>query len=221
MEGLPILFSDLYNKFILRDFAGKIVPGMILLYSVGAMFIGQKDTCQIVRKISPVVTALIAGAAWSMMLGLQAFSEVAGIWKYFPTSGSTEPEFIQKTIRIVQFQWCATDIELLQYERFVVIKEATGNLLTVALLSIPCHLFLWAGHLAKGIYERKAMQNLKSCYLAFLVCILLFGLAKMNSQHVERQFQYADKVASLREGEPTKCWQKGQTTGRLKTESSK
>jgi hypothetical protein len=33
MEGLHELFLDVYQRFLLRDFVGKIVPGLVVIVS--------------------------------------------------------------------------------------------------------------------------------------------------------------------------------------------
>lgn len=43
MEALAAVFKELYTSFLLRDFAGKIVPGCFLLVSYSALFLQPRE----------------------------------------------------------------------------------------------------------------------------------------------------------------------------------
>jgi hypothetical protein len=211
MESLPALFSDLYTKFLLRDFVGKIVPGSILLFSLVAMFVGPRDALAKVTKAPTVVLIVLAGFVWTVTLGVQSLSERLGIWAYFPSQVEgaiqTEQDFGKSTMRIVEFQWCATDGEKLQYERFVVIKEACGNLFVEVLLSVPCWLLLAAKPYMKSLKALRWQRVLSWSILFVISTSVIYGLGRMHWQHVQRQWMYADSVAMRRSSPAPLCWE--------------
>jgi hypothetical protein len=84
----------------------------------------------------------VAGLAWTITLGLQSVAECAHLWRYFPDGGGKEA-FIRDTMRMEAFFAVASEGQKLQYERFVVIEEACGNLLFAGLLSLVA--WLWIG----------------------------------------------------------------------------
>lgn len=212
MESLPALFSDLYHKFLLRDFAGKIVPGSILLFSLAAMFLGPRETLAKLAKAPTVVLVVLAGFVWTVTLGIQSLSESLGIWAYFPTQTegaiATEQDFAKSTMRIVEFQWCATDVEKVQYERFVVIKEACGNLFVQVLLSAPCWLLFATQPYMKSLWASRLNRILAWGVLLSIAIGVIYGLGKMHRQHVQRQWMYADSIAARRSGPAPVCWER-------------
>jgi hypothetical protein len=212
MESLPALFSDLYTKFLLRDFVGKIVPGSILLFSLVAMFVGPRDALAKVTKAPVVVLIVLAGFVWTVTLGVQSLSDRLKIWAYFPSqvegAVQTEQDFGKSTMRIVEFQWCATDGEMLQYERFVVIKEACGNLFVEVLLSVPCWLLLAAQPYMKSLKALRWHRILAWSILLAVSTSVIYGLGRMHRQHVQRQWMFADGVAALRSSPAPTCWER-------------
>jgi hypothetical protein len=96
---------------------------------------------------------------WVVTLGTQSLAEGLGIWKYFPAGsparvsasgkvgfwmdlfqGGDETSFDANTAKVDLFQAGANEDEKQQYERFVVNKEACGNLFIAGLLSMPAWL---------------------------------------------------------------------------------
>lgn len=89
-EAWVVIFRNLYTGFLLRDFAGKIVPGMLLLFSISAMFRRPREIAVDLRKEIPLFgVLLIAGLAWTVTLRTQSLADGLGIWNYFPATGST------------------------------------------------------------------------------------------------------------------------------------
>src|SRR5580693_2043084 len=84
------VFRNLYTGFLLRDFAGKIVPGVYLLFSVASMFRAPAILIKEIRKEVPLFAiVLVAGLAWIVTLGTQSLAEAIGIWKYFPVGSAS------------------------------------------------------------------------------------------------------------------------------------
>jgi hypothetical protein len=235
-ETLQVVFRNLYTGFLLRDFAGKIVPGIYLLFSVASMFCSPSDLSKEIRKYVPVFAIfLLAGFAWTVTLGTQSLAEGLGIWRYFPVGspaaqvtpiprvgfwkdlfqGGDETSFDASTAKVDLFQSGATEDEKQQYERFVVIKEACGNLFIAGLLSFPAWLFVLVNagnaehqrHGASketirrnwGIWTKKLSRN--GIGVLYLVLVMV-GLHRMNAQHVRRQLRYTEIIMENRKNQP-------------------
>ena len=182
MEALQVVFKELYTSFLLRDFAGKIVPGCVLFFSISVMFSKPNEILKIASgRISFVVIFLIAALAWTVILGIQSIAELAGIWNYYPPDKGAEMTI---QFKIEKFLRLACPNERLQYERFVVIKEATGNLFVVGLLSTPAWLW-WLSTFFVSTDDRKLIwgdwrTNARTCIAGTLVVVVLTGLCIMN-----------------------------------------
>jgi hypothetical protein len=239
MEAWGAIFRNLYTGFLLRDFAGKIVPGVFLLFSLAAMFRHPARLIVYIKKEMPVhALMLVAGFAWVMTLGIQSVSEGVGIWNYFieqPSShaqapeshevgfirnlltGGNDEEFDRDTLRVDDFQANATEDEKQQYERFVVIKEACGNLFVVMLLSLPAWLYVCMSNKPKIVqwlnkpkivrWAEPIASRIPSPRLLLVGAygvLLLTGLHRMHVQHATRQYFFADKIAAKHASEQAK-----------------
>ena len=232
MEAWALIFRNLYTGFLLRDFAGKIVPGLLLIFSIASLFKKPADLYEEAKAEVPVFFVLLLAAfAWILTLGTQSLAEGLGIFRYFPVFSQTQnsatvpkpsttaksagfmsnlfspgPDatFDKDTLDVDEFQAKASEDEKQQYERFVVIKEACGNLFVAAILCIP----LWS---ARKLRERSVSIFPKRWTLApegrTLVCVLyvflfLIGLHRMHSQHVYRQYKFAADIAERHKAIP-------------------
>lgn len=197
MEALQAVFKELYTSFLLRDFAGKIVPGCFLLLSYALLFSQPRDIMKAVTgKVSFVSVFFVAGLAWTVVLGIQSLAELIGLWKYYPPSAGAEMA-IQSNV-IERFLRISCPAERLQYERFVVIKEATGNLFVVGLLSIPAWLW-WLNTLFSSLETRKAIWGNRSLAartitMVSLAVLILTGLCIMNREHVNKQYELPIRI---------------------------
>lgn len=134
----------LYEKFFMRDFIGKLGPGAVVLVMVGYILYG-KDL-----DISRVPTALlwVAGLPFAYLIGLgvQILSELLGLHSASPapryilfckTWFSANTELDERTSLIgtaTDIQWTVNAKE--QRERFVVLKEASGNMSMALLIGL-------------------------------------------------------------------------------------
>jgi hypothetical protein len=221
LEAWQVIFRNLYTGFLLRDFCGKIVPGVFLLFSICTIYRDPRRLLQNITKELPIFTLiLLAGFAWIITLGTQSFAEGLGIWSYFPSVDVTSPaqvhkigmlrnllgagddsDFDKDTLKVVEFQVNATEDQKQQYERYVVIKEACGNLFVAGLFSLPAWLY--------GFYVRnEVLRHRLNAKFRFLnripegsltlsilyVLLVMVGLHRMHEQHVHRQLQYANDL---------------------------
>lgn len=231
MEVWQAVFRNLYTGFLLRDFAGKIVPGCYLLFSICILFQEPKKLFQFLTKDLPAFTLIfLAGFSWIVTLGTQSLAEGLGIWRYFPDEVKTtapasprigfwrnlltrgdDSSFDKDTLQIDAFQSKATEDEKQQYERFVVIKEACGNLFVAGLLSLPAWLYRLVTSRNEPLRKKAWMASSIWGYLPSaritlgLVygLLVMVGLHRMHAQHVHRQFQFANDLAEKHKNEPT------------------
>jgi hypothetical protein len=138
-----------------------------------------------------------------VQLGLQSLAELAGIWQYYPTPSNA---VIPTQLEIEKFLRLACSDERLQYERYVVIKEATGNLFIAGLLSAPAWI-LWLSTYFHSEEKRKVIwadwtTNLRTIIVGGLVIIIMTGLFVMNREHVNLQYGLA--IGTLQEIEKEK-----------------
>jgi hypothetical protein len=225
METWQVIFRNLYTGFLLRDLAGKIIPGIFLLFSIAAMFRPPRDLIQGLRKDVPLfIVIFVAGLAWIVTLGTQSLAEGLGIWHYFPIEppagtapappvgfwsnlafGGDEAGFNRDTAQIDKFQLGASEDQKQQYERFVVIKEGCGNLFVAGLLATPawiCILFVHRQPDRKKPSDKSWSWRIGPssppvlCAAYFL--LIMIGLHRMNAQHVRRQFNYTRIVIENR-----------------------
>jgi hypothetical protein len=194
MEALEAVFKELYTSFLLRDFAGKIVPGCFILASYMTLFEAPREILRVMAgRISLVMIFLVAGFSWTMVLGLQSLAEWAGLWSYYPVNGISE---------------MTTQLR-------VVIKEATGNLFVAGLLSIPAWA-LWTFSIVSQPTTRQEIfgswfTKLRALVVLLMVSLVMVGLCVMNHQHSREQYELAiGTLEKIDSGKPHECAPKPQ-----------
>ncbi len=228
MELWQAVFRNFYTGFLLRDFVGKIVPGVLLLFSICTMYYDPKKLFHYLTKDLPTFTIIfLAGFAWTITLGTQSLADGLRIWRYFPEESQAaaivtpqlgfwknlltrgdDTSFDKDTLQIDEFQTKASEDEMQQYERFVVIKEACGNLFISGLLSIPAWL---CGFVARRAASKTKMHRVwkyatkSNIALGGLhILLIMTGLHRMHAQHVHRQFQFANDLVEKHKNQPAK-----------------
>src|SRR5215472_6074750 len=198
MESLAAIFKDLYTSFLLRDLAGKIVPGSLLILAFTSLFVPLQQVIHTARgKVTITLIVLVAGSAWTIMLGLQSVSEAMNIWRYYPAVDDKGSPLLEIRVqRIVQcFLKIAAEADRQQYERYVVIKEATGNLFMSFLLSAPLVLISYFVFAQPGAIRSDLIgaptKIAKIARLIIVVAVYLLitiSLLIMNQEHVNKQY---------------------------------
>jgi len=139
MENSKNLFDAFYERLVLRDFFGKIIPGLMLLSVIYLCLPAQLNNVpklDFIQNISSLGWLAISGLAWLLTFSVQSFGESAGKKKliiYYPTDVFSDDEkYFEFNIK---FNEVALKDEKSQCERFVVIKEACGNGYVTILIS--------------------------------------------------------------------------------------
>ena len=139
---LARLFDSFYNRFILRDVFGKIVPGFILIVGILILLEPSPSICSKI-KICPVAEigylifskansiSLLAivlfslGIGWLAGFAIQRLGEILGVL-IEPRNGTEEQEWLDLMIKFDR-NTRTREWERNLRERLVVIKEACGN----------------------------------------------------------------------------------------------
>ena len=190
----------LYEKFFMRDFMGKLGPGAVVLAMVGYMLCGEG------LAISRIPTALlwVAGLPFAYLIGLgvQILSELLGMHSaspapryilFSPTKFSANTELDTRMALIskaTDTEWTVNAKE--QRERFVVLKEASGNMSMAVLIGLVLAWF--------GLGGTNISVFLKVAGIV-VVCVLYLS----HLIHANRQANYEtnvlEKVGLLRNDE--------------------
>lgn len=113
--------SELYTNFLLRDFFGKIVPGIIVVISVLSFFLSFSSLVHYFNSITLHVQLFLLGLAWILAHALQQIGYKLRITSFSNMGGE---EFVES---VLKFKNKASVDEKTLYERYVVVKEACAN----------------------------------------------------------------------------------------------
>jgi hypothetical protein len=197
MADLEDLFNAFYNGMILRDFFGKVVPGLILLSAVAVCVWWEESSLSDLTKILGSVSLsgwlAVFGAAWITGFGLRCFGESfppccreKRLHRYFPAEIPNHKAFFEFR---ENFRDNASPEALIDAERLVVIKEACGNAyvsLAVSLLFVILYI---------GLSYRVIVLKWRITIPVLLLWVfLIYYLRKMHLDHVERQLDYMKAI---------------------------
>lgn len=189
------MVNSFYDKFVLRDFFGKIVPGFILCMGI-ITCLSRANTVILsphiaLKELPFLITLAMFGIFWLVGFSIQCFGETTKLFRYFPEEVfDSEKEFFKFRKIFIDH---ASQHQIIQLERFNVIKEACGNgyvslLLTsfitvnywlVSLISNPTLSLL--GLMAKYKYE----------ILTFIITlVIIYFLRGMHMTFVRRQYDF-------------------------------
>lgn len=128
----------LYEKFFMRDFLGKLGPGAIVAVLFWKALASNSSISELANIPGFILWVVGVPLAYSLGLGLQILAEFIGIHSgspapryilFFPTKFAANAD-IDERIALIgnadDSQW--TDTNRSQWERYVVLKEAAGNM---------------------------------------------------------------------------------------------
>ena len=62
MDSVSTIIKELYNSFLLRDIFGKMVPGLIIIFSFIVLLVKPKDLLYFVcKELSPPMIVFLLG----------------------------------------------------------------------------------------------------------------------------------------------------------------
>jgi hypothetical protein len=137
MDNLVTLFDHFYTRFVLRDFLAKIIHGSILLIGFLLLYESPLEAIKAVDQIPTSILLLSIGIAWLVAFVLQLLVIIIDMlanytFKLFRSRISKDEKSQQNrkmlfhTDRVKIWRY-STDDEKRLLERYIVIREATGN----------------------------------------------------------------------------------------------
>ena len=161
---LEKLFDSFYEKLILRDFLGKIVPGFLFICGVTFSIFGVEALDRFFSEMRATASIMTIGSSWILGCALQYGGEACCLFRTHP------PEFGNRQDGHhywATFYSTASARELIQAERLNVLKEACGN--TAVAIAIVCVIspvcYLWRG--AFSWYPAAPLFLLGLCFITF------------------------------------------------------
>ena len=180
------LFDAFYTRFILRDLFGKIVPGLLLVGATLVSIAGVESAGDTLENLGTVPWIALIGASWIVGFVVQEVGYSLRIIRYFSNTESDIQVSEEHRFRAV-----ADSFEIQQFERFVVIKEATGNMCVSILIALSLTI---ADHLiGEGLawFEDNLEASGPAFVVALAVAVFLF---RMHRFMWTRQAHYMNAV---------------------------
>ena len=182
IKELSGILDKIYDKFILRDLFAKIIPGLILIASFFYLLSGNIIE---IEKIGKSLWCFLIGLSWIVAYGIQSFGELSHLIKYYNKNFKTDEDWYNEYNLFLNN---STIAEKSICERFIIIKEATGNLAISLILSL---ILLTTKSITEDYHT-----IISEDYLIVVATIFSFSLLllRMHDIHVERQCNYVSSV---------------------------
>jgi len=201
MADYGLVIESLYNRFLLRDFFGKIIPGSILIIIITSALIDYNDFWKFLNYLKEIwLWIFFIGISWIIGFTIQSIGEIIPFrnikLRYYPESYIIN----DKQINLDDNKWFnmylyfkneASDKENQEFERFVVIKEACGNgyiafliILIIIIINIVFAFFQKYSLLSSYIRH----HPVESIFIIASTIIVIISLRLMHTRHVQRQF---------------------------------
>ncbi len=173
------VFDSFYDKLILRDLVGKVVPGSLFLLAVLFAAFGVSVIDSILSKMTFALWIFVGGLCWLVGFALQYMGEALKLLRQNPHGKSKKSETRETFYpHWAYFQKSATTYERLHAERLNVIKEACGN----AAISI----IAGVAFVGFRLWWRGEFLSVPEMPLLALALVLAFCFWRMHIIHVER-----------------------------------
>ena len=196
IDSLSVLFDKIYSAFILRDVAGKIIPGLLLLMPILFLFsLNSEHNLEVLLKLNFGLWFLFIILLWIIGYVVQSFGEVFGLISYSlsleqDSSISSKRYFWSPFIKyyivnlesMLEAQKVAYTQEnnsnsLKYIERLAAIREACGNSGSSLILAIPIYLYYF--------YITNTYNQISIVFM-LIVLIFIFLLIRMHREHSYR-----------------------------------
>ncbi|MEO1643202.1 MAG: hypothetical protein AAFR74_07675 [Pseudomonadota bacterium] len=194
----PII-EALYHNFLLRDVFAKIVPGFFVIAAFGLIWPTALPYFQTSGSIPWYMIIVAIGGSWLFGFAVQAFGEKLWILRHHPEAFNSDEQRYELRVK---FAKVANLTQIKQVERYVVVKEATGNaaaaliLFQVMVLIRIIEGLIWPD---TGIrFEGLSFESV----MMVAVCLPI-SLALMSSSwsHRDKQYKYMQVVHRLSSAE--------------------
>ena len=176
MSDIGEAIKYLYEKFILRDLLSFVTPGAIV---IGSILFLRWDFCQILeysKSIPFVLLIPILGILFVVGFAIQCFgADIVHIIQFH--SCKNDREHFERLSRFYQNK---DDKSEQQHERFVVLKQMSGNCFLAILI---------AGALFAA---KQCIPPFYNTLLGILILLMVISLFWGHRVHVKRQKEWED-----------------------------
>lgn len=197
---LKHFIDSFYDKLVLRDLVGKVVPGISFIFSLVAGLNGLEIIDHLLDKMTIFLWVVVVGFAWLLGFALQALGEIAHFLRTHPKGKiifqiEPKPPWTRESFYELwaEFHDKSSQHEKIHAERLNVIKEACGN----ATISIASALIF----ACIGIWKRNSdFTNI--CPFLIVGLILSGLLLRMHITHIERYGEFVFRTIIFRRSNP-------------------
>lgn len=161
IEAISVLFDKIYSAFLLRDIAGKAVPGLLFILPIFFILINNDmSKLSFLSELNFAIWLLFIIMFWIIGYMAQSFGELVGLVTYsLSTTQVGESKRIYrllffKTYYVVPYDnfiqkhniaYSSNDdinaANLKYLERLAVVREACGNAASALFLSMPYYVY--------------------------------------------------------------------------------
>lgn len=187
MEAIDRAIQTVYTRFVLRDFVAKILPGLVLLASLSSVTFGWSATHEAFQQARWIEAIGIGGIAWILAFAIQEIGHRARILDHKSDKVRIEAG--------VKFSRSCNEDERALRERYIVIKEACGNLFVSIVLSVS--VLLASQELSELI---KLFRNSLEWPVLLSWFVLAVLLLLSHRRHSKLQSDYTESVQKECEG---------------------
>ena len=183
MEEYRTLIDRLYTHFLLRDLFGKVIPGLIILSALLISMTSINFVFENALKMSFGLWIVIIGLSWIIAFSMQGLGIKIRLFKYF--IDDNDRNWHNKERKFFQY---ALDHDKQQYERFTVIKEASGTASVSIFFSLAMHVLF----ISVKCKMTLCIYDLIYLLLLIIVFIIAYFLNRMHVYHCRKQCNYLD-----------------------------
>lgn len=197
MDLKPV-FDSFYDRLVLKDVAGKVVPGSILILSLVIGAFGYDTAVAWIPKIGFSLWVILFGFSWLIAFALQYIGEILFPLRTHPRdtdailAGEKEAWTDRKSFPpwLAAFHDLASPDQKMHAERINVIREACGN--AVLSLALSCLLLLFC------LWNRATLSWLPFSLLFTVGLVVAFSLWRMHIIHVDRYGELVKRTVNFK-----------------------
>jgi uncharacterized membrane protein YbhN (UPF0104 family) len=197
MDLRPV-FDAFYDRLLLRDVAGKVVPGCILILTLVASAFGFEAALTHLPKVGFTLWVVLFGLAWLVGFALQYVGESFRLLRTHPrdTDAKHSGESAAWNDRRSFYPWFAefcthaTPEQKMSAERINVIREACGN--AAVSLFLSCLIFLLCH------WQTEDLPLFPALLIVVITLGVSFSLWRMHVIHVDRYGEFIKRSVNFR-----------------------
>lgn len=137
-EAVEQILRMLYEGFLLRDLAGKVVPGSIVFAAV-ILGIGGAEGVDKIMSLSGGMWVIVGPLLWLLGLAAQGFGKRVGLVHYSLKYRSVDDHYRARRVFLDNRK---EPYDRRRMERFEAIRETNGNSAAAIVLAIPIWLLM-------------------------------------------------------------------------------